>query len=413
MRFIIATLGSGGDVRPYIALAHELQANKHEVAIATSFDHFDLICDYGIDCIPMKLHSEEPTSFFNTRFTNAIASTFEVREDFLKELWDVCRDAEVLIYNPSTFCCYYIAEKMRIPSFGAFVQPHHSTAAFPHPFTTNGKPWGGIFNKMGFWAYSILHWQYIRKPINRWRKETLHLPPLSFRDTLSRQMKRNKPRILYAYSRSFLPKPADWRSERAEITGYWYLEKKDYCVPPDLERFIINGTPPVFVSILYNMDKFDEDNLRQIIDLLDCRVIVQDLFGELKGLVSTEKFFYVKGSIPHEWLFKRVSAAVHHGGLGICLNCIRAGVPIVAIPAAGGNDHRFWAYVVSRAGVGTHLSIAGKSSSFAHAVARAIRKVKDNVIMKSHAMEIAGRMKDENGLKDAVKIISESILQNG
>ena len=413
MRFIIATLGSGGDVRPYIALAHELQENKHEVAIATSYDHFDLVCDYGIDCIPMKLHSEEPTSFFNTRFTNAIASTFEVREGFLKELWEVCQTAEVLIYNPSTFCCYYIAEKLGIPSFGAFVQPHHSTAAFPHPFTTNGKPWGGIFNKMGFWAYGILHWQYIRKPINQWRKETLHLPPLSFGDTLSRQMRRNKPRILYAYSPSFLPKPADWRRERIDITGYWYLEKKDYTVPPDLERFINSGTPPVFVSILYNRDKFDEDNVRRIIDLLDCRVIVQDLFEELKGMTPTEKCFYVKGPIPHHWLFKRVCAVVHHGGLGICLNSIRAGVPIVAIPASGGNDHRFWAYVISKAGVGVHLSIAGRRKSFPREVAEAIKKVKSNAKMKLFAIEIAEKMKAENGIKNAVRIISESILQNG
>jgi UDP:flavonoid glycosyltransferase YjiC (YdhE family) len=225
-------------------------------------------------------------------------------------------------------------------------------------------------------------------------------------------MRRKQPRILYAYSPSFLPKPSDWHSERVEITGYWYLEKKDYKVPPDLERFINDGPPPVFVSTLYNMDKFDEDNVRQIIELLDCRVIVQDLFGELKGMTSNEKLFYVKGSIPHEWLFKRVSAAVHHGGLGICLNCIRAGVPIVAIPALGGNDHRFWAYQVSKTGVGTHLSIAGKSKSFALEVAKAIKQVKDNANMKLHAIEIGKRMKAENGVKSAVKIISDSISQN-
>src|SRR5258708_7894926 len=122
MRFIIVALGSGGDVRPYIALAQELQANSHEVAIATSYDHFDLVCDFGIDCIPMKLLSEEPISFFNTRFTNAIVSGFEVSEDFLLEMWNVCQDADVLIYNANTFYCYYIAEKLGIPSFGAFVQ---------------------------------------------------------------------------------------------------------------------------------------------------------------------------------------------------------------------------------------------------------------------------------------------------
>ncbi len=43
---------------------------------------------------------------------------------------------------------------------------------------------------------------------------------------------------------------------------------------------------------------------------------------------------------PHEWLFPRVAAAVHHGGCGTTAISLRAGRPTILCPYFGGRS--FW-----------------------------------------------------------------------
>src|SRR6186713_919984 len=111
MRFIIATLGSEGDIRPFIALANELKAVGHEVSIAT-FDYYSkTINGYGIDCVPIgNFTIPDHRHFLNIRFLRTLRSTLINCPGFLEKLWNVCQGAEVIIYNVATFPCFYIAE---------------------------------------------------------------------------------------------------------------------------------------------------------------------------------------------------------------------------------------------------------------------------------------------------------------
>lgn len=47
-----------------------------------------------------------------------------------------------------------------------------------------------------------------------------------------------------------------------------------------------------------------------------------------------EKIFLI-GDVPHDWLFKRVSCVVHHGGAGTTAAGIAQGRPTVVIPFFG------------------------------------------------------------------------------
>ena len=50
---------------------------------------------------------------------------------------------------------------------------------------------------------------------------------------------------------------------------------------------------------------------------------------------------FAVGEAPHDWLFARVAAVVHHGGAGTSHSATRAGVPSIVTPFAG--DQAFWA----------------------------------------------------------------------
>ena len=56
-------------------------------------------------------------------------------------------------------------------------------------------------------------------------------------------------------------------------------------------------------------------------------------------------------SIPHDWLFKRIEAACHHGGAGTTGASLRAGIPTIVKPFFG--DQFFWGDRVEALGVGT------------------------------------------------------------
>jgi UDP:flavonoid glycosyltransferase YjiC (YdhE family) len=59
------------------------------------------------------------------------------------------------------------------------------------------------------------------------------------------------------------------------------------------------------------------------------------------------------GDVPHEWLFPRVAAVVHHGGAGTTGAALRAGKPSVIVPQAV--DQPFWARAVESLGAGVTL----------------------------------------------------------
>lgn len=59
---------------------------------------------------------------------------------------------------------------------------------------------------------------------------------------------------------------------------------------------------------------------------------------------------FMLGNVPHDWLFERVSAVVHHGGAGTTAAGIKAGKPTIVVPFFG--DQPFWGAMIARAKAG-------------------------------------------------------------
>ena len=65
-----------------------------------------------------------------------------------------------------------------------------------------------------------------------------------------------------------------------------------------------------------------------------------------------EEIFQIQ-SAPHDWLFRQMDAAVHHGGSGTTGASLRAGIPTIIKPFFG--DQFFFAQRVEDMGVGVWL----------------------------------------------------------
>lgn len=97
---------------------------------------------------------------------------------------------------------------------------------------------------------------------------------------------------------------------------------------------------------------------------------------------------------PHAWLFGRVDAVVHHGGIGTTAAGLRAGRPTAIAPFFG--DQYFWAQRVVKLGVGVALNHLDAES-----LQVALTAITTDRGMKERAEEMGRRIAKENGLKDA------------
>jgi len=108
-------------------------------------------------------------------------------------------------------------------------------------------------------------------------------------------------------------------------------------------------------------------------------------------------------SVPHSWLFPRVSAVIHHGGASTTAAGLKAGIPSVLIPFFG--DQPFWGQRVAELGVGPK-PIPRKRLT-AERLANAIQEAVTNDDMRQRAAKLGKQIQTEDGIKSAVEIINQ------
>jgi sterol 3beta-glucosyltransferase len=67
--------------------------------------------------------------------------------------------------------------------------------------------------------------------------------------------------------------------------------------------------------------------------------------------VGTHEDVLSIGEVPHDWLFPRMAAVVHHAGAGTSAAGLRAGVPAVPVPVLA--DQPFWGRRLHELGAAT------------------------------------------------------------
>jgi UDP:flavonoid glycosyltransferase YjiC (YdhE family) len=209
--------------------------------------------------------------------------------------------------------------------------------------------------------------------------------------------------VFNGYSPTVLPKPPDW-PESVHVTGYWFLDQLiDWEPPTELVDFLDSGPAPVYVGFGSMHARSSKEMTRVVVEALSrvgLRGILLSGWGALSHDGLPDYVLPVK-SVPHEWLFPRVTAVVHHGGAGTTGAGLRAGVPSILVPFFG--DQYFWASRVAALGVGPE-SIPVKRLSV-ESLERALRFAVTDERMRERASDVGAAIQAENGVARVVEVL--------
>ena len=404
MKLALVTYGTEGDVRPLATLAAGLMASGHEVCLLTDGGTLGSARTLGVPCLPLAgdirqalmpgqiLSSavQEKGGFQQT--AKALAAIANANTpSWMQTVLDASEGCDAIIVSGlAAFVGLSVAERRGIKAIGTGLIPITPTANFPSPFLPPNKVPCFLNKRSHEWVNALL-WRAFKRVTNQARRQICGLPAQD-------KVWSDHP-MLYGISPSLLAAPKDWPAN-AQLCGQWIMPTQDWTMDAELEAFLTVGEAPVYIGF-GSMAGFDRARfVEMMIEAMQGRrVVFSPGWSGMQEAVLPDNFFKV-GEVPHQHLFPRMSAVIHHGGSGTTHSAARAGVPSIVLPFAG--DQFFWAHRLALLGVAPE-PLSGKRVNSAQLKA-ALEFVQQGAV-RARVQDIARDMKQEDGVVMAVAAI--------
>jgi sterol 3beta-glucosyltransferase len=426
MRIGIITIGSRGDVQPYIALGTAFKRAGYEVRVLTHGTFADAVREEGLEFADLGVDprtvmeqvmqeaglAQDARQIALFRQMAFMRQALRIAQPLLQEgvqkAWQATQDVDALLLSVlGVYVGMPFARKRGIPAFAAYVQPLSPTREFPSVLFPPAPRWLAVVaSSYNRWSAELVEW--VRWPMYRGSigKAVHAFLGTPLRSPLA-QMRREHTPIFYGFSQHVLPRPVDW-PDFCHVTGYWFLDSRDTWSPPaDLETFLQAGPKPVYIGF-GSMRGADERGLtEEIIRALGRsgqRGIILTGWGAIEHVSLPETMFAVD-AVPHDWLFPRVAAVIHHGGSGTTGAGLRAGLPSLIVPFIG--DQFFWGRQIWERGLGPepieHTQVNAERLS------QAITTMMTDQTMRQRAATVGEHIRSEDGMGNVVQLFEQAL----
>lgn len=393
MRTLIISHGSRGDVQPFAALAIGLSRAGHNVVLASAPFCKGLVAGYNI-----HFHSFGPNwNEVAQEISNSRESPFTKRAALFRRIYRIRHsqkmyaslirsipnfgqyEPDIVIYHP-LIPGQSIARQLDVPAITTSLAPGLiPTNSFPHPKFSTRIP--------RFLNYSTYY-------LARTRSK-LVTPQLA--NSVANT-------ALQAFSRHILPTASPRYRTDVHTTGFWFCPPRNHVSSShELADFVNSGDAPIYVGFGSNVSPESSKNgetVKRAIRRAGVRAVVVGGYGGLK-IVNQDSDILFLDDAPLDWLFPRVAAIVHHGGSGTTGLALKSGRPQVICPS---NYHQFFfANAMHRLGVAPFpqnfesFDEVGLSDSIIQAISTSSNY--------TAAKNLAEKVREENGVKEAVKVI--------
>ncbi|KAE9603352.1 hypothetical protein Lal_00008203 [Lupinus albus] len=412
LNIVMLIVGTRGDVQPFVAIGKRLQDYGHRVRLATHSNFKEFVLTAGLEFYPLGGDPKVLAGYMvkNKGFLPSGPSDIPIQRNQMKEiinsLLPACKEpdidsgvpfkADAIIANPPAYGHTHVAEALKIPIHIFFTMPWTPTSEFPHPLSRVKQPAG---YRLSYQIVDSLIWLGIRDMINDLRKKKLKLRPVTYLSG-SQGSETDVPHA-YIWSPHLVPKPKDW-GPKIDVVGFCFLDLASNFQPPEpLVKWLEEGDEPIYIgfgSLPVQEPKKMTEIIVEALEKTGQRGIINKGWGGLGNLAEPKDSIYLLDNIPHDWLFLRCKAVVHHGGAGTTAAGLKAACPTTIVPFFG--DQPFWGDRVHARGVGPP-PIPVDEFSLTKLV-DAINFMLDPKV-KECATELAKSMENEDGVTGAVK----------
>ena len=407
----LSTIGSAGDVNPFIAIGRELVRRGHRATLVTSSFFEAQARSAGVDFVGLGSAEDyrrtvddpdlwDPKTGFRVFAQRVVIPAIEPVYDILSA--NIGPDA-VLVAQGQTFGAHLAHEKLGAP----FVTVHLQPAAFRSIHDAPLMP-GWLPSSLRPGVYALIDLLVLDRElapdINAIRSR-IGLPKVS---RVFASWVHSPHKSLGLFPDWFAPPQPDWPPQ-AELAGFVFLDDDAGPLAPELAAFLAEGEPPIVFTpgtAMKHADQFFRPSILAAMQL-GRRAILLTRYPDqvptpLPDGIAT--FAYA----PFASLLPRVAALVHHGGIGTVAQALAAGIPQLVRPMTF--DQPDNAARLQRLGVGLTLR-PGQYEP--RAVARALRALLDSREVAERCRLYASQISPVNALTAACDAIEAVAAHRG
>jgi len=405
MRCLLASIGTDGDIFPYVGLGKRLLARGHGVVLAASAHYEPLARAHGFEFHPLVSAEENQELFghpdFWHPFKNApLLARWGVR--FLPrqhaELSRLATPDTVIISSPGVYAATMLHEQAGFPLVNLILQPWMIPSsivppAMPGFLFLRGAPrpvWRLFWRALDLVAHALGGVK-----LNRMRA-SIGLRPTRriLRDWLSPQL------VLGLFPEWYGPPQADWPSQ-IQLAGFPLFDGgMGEELDPRLVEFCQDGTAPVAFTFGTGMAHPAAmfQSAAQACAQLGIRALFLTKYGgqlpnPLPPAILRSEF------APFQKLFPLCAAVVHHGGVGTVAKAMAASTPQLVWPLCF--DQIDNGIRVQKLGVGDSLKPGRAGASLLPAMLARLLAPE----VKIRCREIATRFNTPDGLEKAADCV--------
>jgi rhamnosyltransferase subunit B len=409
LRFLLAAIGSSGDVNPVIGLGAALRARGHEVELATNEIFRPQVEAAGLTLLPLGTAAEAEAVMADPRLWHPVRGFACIAERALlpnlEPLYRLIadrRDRGIRV-AATTLCLGARAaqERLGIPTASLHLQPMVFRSLVDNSRLGPFDPGPGMpvaLKRALFWVADRAFIDRLAKPGYNAFRARVGLPPVK---ELFAWHHHSPELVLGLFPDWFAPAQPDWPPQ-THLTGF-ILE--DAGGRPEAhqeaEAFLAAGPPPVLVtpgSAATDRTKFFANTVKAVSRLGLRAMLVTNHPGQLPSRLppGVQAFPYLAFSA----VMPRCAAVIYHGGIGTLAQATRAGVPQLVVPNA--HDQPDNGQRIERLGLG-HSLRPGRYS--ARAATRLIGDLVSSAAIRQRCREMAPRVDRAAALEAACALL--------
>lgn len=415
MKFVLVSIGSRGDVEPFIALADLLIARGHEVHIQlpeqfeklveNKLVHFHSLGPELMDLLNSSLGRvvmggkgalwQKPRAVYQLGKINQKISIDMAQ--LQKELIHQVKPDRVLYSSKSTYAMIWSVDH---PGQAIYVSP------IPYIQRTKTsaqllfkKNYGAFINKL---TYDLAEWGLNLHLMKTAKK--LGITNIQKKD-LKKALYENA--VVYTISPQLFKSPYDWPPQR-KVLGYQERDKTlNWKAPEALVRFLEKHQKILFITFGSMTNPAPEEKTQTILDVLKKLRIPAIINTSEGGLIQPKNYdesnIYFISQVPYDWLLPKIYAVMHHGGAGTTHLSIKYRCASLIMPHIV--DQFVWNRIIARKGLGPLGIKVSKITE--DRLSPLVQDLWNNQRYKQEAVRIGDLMRAENYEDQIIKMITE------